>query len=44
MDAIPPVGTKFGEAENFGPQSQRHRFKTFSGTPDMKNSIYFVFD
>lgn len=43
MDAIPAVGTKFGEAENFGPQSQRHRFKEFSATPNMKNSLYFKF-
>ncbi len=44
MDAIPSVGTKFGEAENFGPQSQRHRFKEFSASPNMQNRLYFKFD
>lgn len=43
MDAIPSVGTKFQTAENFGPQSQLHRFKGFSETPDMINRIYFKF-
>lgn len=44
MDAIPAVGTKFGKAENFGPQSQLHRFKGFSATPNMSNRIYFCFN
>lgn len=44
MDAIPAVGTKFGEAENFGPQSQRHRFKEFSASPNIQNRLYFKFD
>ncbi len=44
MDAIPSVGTKFGEAENFGPQSQRHRFKEFSASPNMQNRLYFKFN
>lgn len=44
MDAIPAVGTKFGEAENFGPQSQRHRFKEFSASPNLKNRLYFKFN
>ncbi len=43
MDAIPAVGTKFQPAENFGPQSQLHRFKGFSETPNMINRIYFKF-
>lgn len=44
MDAIPAVGTKFGKAENFGPQSQIHRFKEFSGSPNLKNRLYFKFN
>ncbi|WP_290477805.1 MULTISPECIES: glycoside hydrolase family 2 TIM barrel-domain containing protein [unclassified Leeuwenhoekiella] len=44
MDAIPPVGTKFYSAENLGPQSQLHRFKSFSGSPNMSNRIYFRFN
>ena len=44
MDAIPAVGTKFQTAENYGPQSQLHRFKGFSETPNMKNRIYFRFN
>lgn len=43
MDAIPAVGTKFGGAQEMGPQSQLHRFKEFSGTPDMRNRVYFRF-
>ena len=43
LDAIPPVGTKFAPAENFGPQSQKHRFKGFSQTRDMNNRLYFRF-
>ncbi|MDL2310005.1 glycoside hydrolase family 2 [Parabacteroides sp. OttesenSCG-928-B22] len=42
MDAIPAVGTKFAKAENFGPQSQNHRFKIY-GSPNLKNKIYFKF-
>ncbi len=44
LDAIPPVGTKFQGPENFGPQSQLHRFKGFSETPNMKNSLFFKFN
>ena len=44
MDAIPAVGTKFGEAENFGPQSQHHRFKEFSASPNLSNRLYFRFN
>ncbi|MFC0878751.1 glycoside hydrolase family 2 TIM barrel-domain containing protein [Saccharicrinis sp. FJH2] len=44
LDAIPAVGTKFQTAENFGPQSQLHRFKGFSATPDMQNRLYFKFN
>ncbi|MDR2563912.1 MAG: DUF4981 domain-containing protein [Prevotellaceae bacterium] len=44
MDAIPAVGTKFGKAENFGPQSQRYRYKEFSGSPNIKNRLYFKFN
>jgi len=44
MDAIPSVGTKFGRAEELGPQSQRHRFKSFSGSPNMKNRLFFKFN
>nr|WP_321453975.1 glycoside hydrolase family 2 TIM barrel-domain containing protein [uncultured Carboxylicivirga sp.] len=43
MDAIPSVGTKFQTADNYGPQSQLHRFKGFSETPNMINRIYFKF-
>ncbi|MDD7887722.1 glycoside hydrolase family 2 TIM barrel-domain containing protein [Flavivirga sp. 57AJ16] len=43
MDAIPPVGTKFQSAEYFGPQSQIHRFKGFSASPNMKNRLLFKF-
>ena len=43
LDAIPAVGTKFQTAENFGPQSQLHRFKGFSETPNMINRLYFRF-
>lgn len=43
MDAIPPVGTKFQKAENYGSQSQLHRFKGFSETPNMINRLYFKF-
>ncbi|MCD8177419.1 MAG: hypothetical protein LUE98_08350 [Tannerellaceae bacterium] len=44
MDAISAVGTKFEEAENYGPQSQRHRFKEFSASPNLKNRLYFKFE
>lgn len=43
MDAIPAVGTKFGKADNYGPQSQSHRFKFYSGLDDIENIIYFKF-
>ncbi len=44
MDAIPAVGTKFQTADNYGPQSQLHRFKGFSETPNMVNRLYFKFN
>ncbi|MDL2208902.1 glycoside hydrolase family 2, partial [Parabacteroides sp. OttesenSCG-928-O15] len=44
MDAIPPVGTKFGKAENFGPQSQLHRFKAYGGGANLGGTIYFKFN
>lgn len=43
MDAIPAVGTKFGKAENYGPQSQVHRFKKYGGLPNIDNTLYFKF-
>ncbi len=43
MDAIPSVGTKFGKAENYGPQSQIHTFKSYSGLRNMENRLYFNF-
>lgn len=44
MDAIPAVGTKFGTAENYGPQSQLHRFKSYSGLNNIHNTVYFKFN
>ena len=44
MDAIPAVGTKFGKAENYGPQSQMHRFKGYSGLENLKGNLYFNFN
>lgn len=43
LDAIPAVGTKFESAENYGPQSQRHRYKSYSGATNLKNRLYFKF-
>lgn len=43
MDAIPSVGTKFSKAENYGPQSQKHNFKDYSGLADLKGRLYFRF-
>ena len=43
MDAIPSVGTKFSKAENYGPQSQKHSFKGYSGLSDLKGRLYFKF-
>lgn len=43
MDAIPSVGTKFSKAENYGPQSQKHSFKDYSGLADLKGRLYFRF-
>lgn len=43
MDAIPPVGTKFGRAENYGPQSQLHIFKSYGGAKNIRNILYFKF-
>jgi hypothetical protein len=39
MDAIPAVGTKFGRAENYGPQSQPHHPKG-----ECSDMIYFKFN
>ncbi len=44
LDAIPPVGTKFGKAENYGPQSQLHLFKSYSGLKNIINRFYFKFN
>lgn len=43
MDAIPSVGTKFASARNYGPQSQLHTFKVYSGLTDITNRIFFNF-
>lgn len=43
MDAIPPVGTKFGRADNYGPQSQLHLFKSYGGAKNMTNTLFFKF-
>lgn len=43
MDAIPAVGTKFGKAENYGPQSQQHRVKRYGEMALNTNIIYFKF-
>lgn len=43
MDAIPSVGTKFSKAENYGPQSQKHSFKGYSGLNDLKGQLFFRF-
>lgn len=43
MDAIPAVGTKFGKADNYGPQSQLHRIRRYSGMGNNTNIIYFKF-
>lgn len=43
LDAIPAVGTKFESAENYGHQSQRHRFKSYGGAVNMNNRLYFKF-
>lgn len=43
MHAIPAVGTKFGKAENFGPQSQPSRFKGFGDDNNAGGKLYFMF-
>ena len=43
MDAIPSVGTKMGKAEYYGPQSQKHSFKSYSGLGNLKGKVYFKF-
>lgn len=44
MDAIPSVGTKFSKAENYGPQSQKHSFKGYSGLNDLKDDCFLGFE
>lgn len=39
MNAIPAIGSKFGKAENFGPQSQLHR----KPKETIKGKLYFYF-
>lgn len=43
MNAIPAVGTKFGKAEDFGPQSQPHRFSGNGADNDVRGKLYFRF-
>lgn len=43
MHAIPAVGTKFGKAENFGPQSQPSRFKGNGEENNASGKLYFRF-
>ncbi len=42
MAAIPPVGTKFEQAENYGPQSQVHRNRQYGGRQHTYK-VYFRF-
>lgn len=43
MNAIPAVGTKFGKAEDFGPQSQPHRAKGNGPENNISGRLYFRF-
>lgn len=43
MSAIPAVGTKFGKAENYGPQSQPHDFKGNGKENNIREVLYFKF-
>lgn len=44
MSAIPPVGTKFGKAENYGPQSQLHRFSGNGAENNISGQLFFDFN
>ena len=41
MNAIPAVGTKFGKAEDFGPQSQPHRARGNGPENNVSGKLYF---
>ena len=43
MNAIPAVGTKFGKAEDFGPQSQPHRARGNGPENNVSRKLYFRF-
>lgn len=43
MNAIPAVGTKFGKAEDFGPQSQPHRARGNGPENNVSGKLYFRF-
>ena len=43
MNAIPAVGTKFGSAENFGPQSQPHRVRGYGIENNVHGRLFFRF-
>lgn len=43
MNEIPAVGTKFGKAENFGPQSQPGRYKGNGPENNVYGKLYFRF-
>lgn len=43
MNAIPAVGTKFGKAENYGPQSQLHRARGYGWENRVFGQLFFRF-
>ena len=43
MNAIPAIGTKFGEAEDYGPQSQPHRARGNGPENNVYGKLYFQF-
>ena len=43
MNAIPAIGTKFGKAEDYGPQSQPHRAKGNGPENNVYGKLYFRF-
>ena len=43
MNAIPAVGTKFGKAEDFGPQSQPHRARGNGPENNVSGKLYYRF-
>lgn len=43
MNAIPATGTKFGKAEDFGPQSQPHRARGNGPENNISGKLYFRF-